>query len=74
VCLPPFSRYVGTRRIAHCVAVGPGSGKTLAYLLPLVQRLREEEARGDVVRRFGRPRAAIVAPSRELCAQVLVRG
>ena len=50
-----------------------GSGKTLAYLLPLIQRLRDEEVAGKVERRIGRPRAAVLAPSRELCNQVLVR-
>jgi len=49
-----------------------GSGKTLAYLLPLIQRLREEEAKGLVQRKIARPRAAVLAPSRELCAQVVV--
>ncbi len=50
----------------------PGTGKTLAYLLPLVQRLRQQEAEG-LVRRQGRPRALILVPSRELALQVQVR-
>jgi len=41
-----------------------GSGKTLAYLLPLVARLRAEEAAAGGVReaRPGRPRALVLSP------------
>mmetsp|Transcript_11822 Transcript_11822/g.38856 ORF Transcript_11822/g.38856 Transcript_11822/m.38856 type:complete len:614 (-) Transcript_11822:1787-3628(-) len=45
-----------------------GSGKTLAYLLPLMQRLRQEEGAPDPGRP---PRMLVVTPTEELCAQVL---
>lgn len=41
-----------------------GSGKTLAYLLPLIQALKTEEAaNGGPVTQPGRPRIVIVAPT-----------
>ena len=47
-----------------------GSGKTLAYLLPLVQRMREEEqsiCNSLTVRNS--PRIVVLVPTNELCAQ-----
>ena len=47
-----------------------GSGKTLAYLLPLVQRMREEEqsiCNSLTVRNS--PRIVVIVPTNELCAQ-----
>ncbi len=43
-----------------------GSGKTLAFLLPMVARLSESRSR----RTPKRPRALILAPTRELVAQI----
>ena len=43
-----------------------GSGKTLAFVLPMLTRL----AAKPVERRPGRPRALILAPTRELVAQI----
>jgi superfamily II DNA/RNA helicase len=43
-----------------------GSGKTYAFLLPVVARL----AKSTTPRRPGRPRALILAPTRELVAQI----
>jgi len=43
-----------------------GSGKTYAFLLPLLARL----AAAPAPRRPGRPRALILAPTRELAAQI----
>ncbi|EFJ52361.1 hypothetical protein VOLCADRAFT_86719 [Volvox carteri f. nagariensis] len=49
-----------------------GSGKTLAYLAPLMQILRQEElAAGTRVTRPGCPRGIVVAPTVELVQQVL---
>ena len=51
-----------------------GSGKTLAYLVPLVMDLRLAEAAvsgGGPLSRPGAPSALVVAPTSELCAQVL---
>jgi superfamily II DNA/RNA helicase len=47
-----------------------GTGKTLAYLLPLVHRLKADESERGIVARPGRPRALILAPTRELALQI----
>ncbi|KAJ1633157.1 P-loop containing nucleoside triphosphate hydrolase protein [Pavlovales sp. CCMP2436] len=49
-----------------------GSGKTLTYLLPLLQRLKDEEdfAGAAFVQRPSRPRALVIVPTRELGEQV----
>lgn len=49
-----------------------GSGKTLAYLAPIISQLRKEEAEDGVVPRLRRPRALVLVPSRDLALQVLV--
>lgn len=49
-----------------------GSGKTLAYLAPVMQRLKDEEETVGTMARVNRPRAIILCPSRELASQVLV--
>jgi superfamily II DNA/RNA helicase len=43
-----------------------GSGKTYGFVLPLLARL----AAGPARRRSGRPRALILAPTRELATQI----
>lgn len=43
----------------------------MAYLAPLVSRLKDEEDKLGVLARLRRPRALIVLPSRDLAAQVL---
>lgn len=47
-----------------------GSGKTLAYLAPVVQRLREEEIQGVSNSSSGSPRMVIIVPTAELASQV----
>ncbi len=47
-----------------------GSGKTYAFLLPLVARLTESAASKNGRRQPKRPRALILAPTRELVAQI----
>lgn len=47
-----------------------GSGKTLAYLLPLIQRLRQEELQGLSKPSSQSPRVIILAPTAELASQV----
>lgn len=47
-----------------------GSGKTLAYVLPLVQQLKHQEMFENYERRPKRPRALILAPTRELAMQI----
>ncbi|KAI4311040.1 hypothetical protein MLD38_035977 [Melastoma candidum] len=53
------------------IADQSGSGKTLAYLAPLVQRLREEELQGQSKSLPRSPRVVILAPTAELASQVL---
>ncbi|XP_059310501.1 DEAD-box ATP-dependent RNA helicase 50 isoform X1 [Lycium ferocissimum] len=48
-----------------------GSGKTLAYLLPLIQRLRQEELQGLSKPSSQSPSVVILAPTAELASQVL---
>ena len=57
-------------------ASSTGSGKTLAYLLPTMQALRQQELRAPSLgrqsgeRAMARPRALVLAPTRELAAQI----
>jgi ATP-dependent RNA helicase DDX18/HAS1 len=53
------------------IAEQSGSGKTLAYLVPLVQRLREEELQGKSKSFSKSPRGLVLVPTAELAAQVL---
>lgn len=48
-----------------------GTGKTLAYLLPIIQSLKEDELKNGRATLPGRPRAIILVPNRELAEQVL---
>lgn len=48
-----------------------GTGKTLAYLLPIIQSLKEDEIRNGRNDLPGRPRAIVLVPNRELAEQVL---
>jgi len=47
-----------------------GSGKTLTYALPVLHQLKSLENAGDRVTADGRPRAAVIVPTRELGEQV----
>jgi len=47
-----------------------GSGKTMAYALPILQLLKTLENEGDPVRASSQPRAAVIVPTRELGEQV----
>ena len=60
------------RRAPHMVlADHAGSGKTLAYLIPLVQHLRRLEAeRGCRLSQPRRPSLLLILPTIELCVQV----
>uniref|UniRef100_A0A0C9RPX7 TSA: Wollemia nobilis Ref_Wollemi_Transcript_28233_2443 transcribed RNA sequence n=1 Tax=Wollemia nobilis TaxID=56998 RepID=A0A0C9RPX7_9CONI len=53
------------------IAEQSGSGKTLAYLSPLVQRLKDEECEGKSKSFSKSPRALILVPTAELATQVL---
>ena len=64
--------YVDTIHYLVYMVYVSGSGKTLAYLAPVISELRREEAEEGVVPRIRRPRALVVLPSRDLALQVLV--
>ncbi|XP_078436312.1 DEA(D/H)-box RNA helicase family protein [Wolffia australiana] len=51
-----------------------GSGKTLAYLAPTIQRLRQEELEGISKSLSKSPRVLILVPTAELATQVLING
>ncbi|CAN8260201.1 unnamed protein product [Cochlearia groenlandica] len=53
------------------IADQSGSGKTLAYLVPVIQRLREEELQGKSESSPGCPRVIVLVPTAELASQVL---
>ncbi|MFO7871432.1 MAG: DEAD/DEAH box helicase [Kiritimatiellia bacterium] len=64
---------IQTKAIPHLLAgrdlygcAQTGTGKTAAFALPLLQYL----AGGNAARRTGRPQALILAPTRELAAQI----
>ncbi|KAI8647005.1 P-loop containing nucleoside triphosphate hydrolase protein [Parasitella parasitica] len=61
------------RRKRHVlVAAETGSGKTLSYLLPTVDMLKQDEkTKGFVKRRLDHPRAIVLVPTRELVGQVV---
>ncbi|XP_077218105.1 DEAD box RNA helicase (RH3) [Tasmannia lanceolata] len=48
-----------------------GTGKTLAFGIPIIKRITEDDEEGTVSRRMGRlPRVLVLAPTRELAKQV----
>merc|ERR1712232_86874 len=47
-----------------------GSGKTLAYLLPIMQNLKNDEEKINQLSYPKKPRAIILAPTRELTEQI----
>src|SRR4051794_1043429 len=47
-----------------------GTGKTLAYALPVLHRLKSLENSGQPVTLESRPRAAVIVPTRDLGEQV----
>ncbi|CAO2821708.1 unnamed protein product [Amaranthus hypochondriacus] len=53
------------------IADQSGSGKTLAYLAPVIQRIRQEETEGLSKSESQSPRVVILVPTAELASQVL---
>ncbi|PRQ39703.1 putative RNA helicase [Rosa chinensis] len=53
------------------IADQSGSGKTLAYLAPVIQRLRDEELQGLSKSSSQSPRLVVLVPTAELASQVL---
>ena len=47
-----------------------GTGKTLAYVLPILHMLKTLENEGDSIKHESRPRAIVIVPTRELGEQV----
>jgi superfamily II DNA/RNA helicase len=58
-----------TRYITECIFLHR-SGKTLCYVLPLIQHLKHQEMFENYERRPKRPRVLILAPTRELATQI----
>lgn len=52
------------------IADQSGSGKTLAYLAPIIQRLRQEELQDLIKTSPQSPRVIIIVPTAELASQV----
>jgi hypothetical protein len=52
------------------VADQTGTGKTLAYLIPMMEHLKKDEAAAGPSGELHRPRGMILAPSRELAEQI----
>ncbi|EOD11464.1 hypothetical protein EMIHUDRAFT_42718, partial [Emiliania huxleyi CCMP1516] len=52
------------------MASSTGSGKTLAYLVPMMQRLKEQEDARPEHKAELRPRALVLAPTRDLVEQI----
>ncbi|XP_058075969.1 DEAD-box ATP-dependent RNA helicase 50 isoform X2 [Magnolia sinica] len=64
--------YVPVSKGKSCIiADQSGSGKTLAYLAPVIQRLRQEELQGLSKSSPRSPRVVILVPTTELASQVL---
>ncbi|KAF9601325.1 hypothetical protein IFM89_018753 [Coptis chinensis] len=51
------------------IADQSGSGKTLAYLAPVIQRIKQEELQGLSKSSSGSPRVVILVPTAELASQ-----
>ncbi|KAF6266680.1 P-loop containing nucleoside triphosphate hydrolase protein [Scenedesmus sp. NREL 46B-D3] len=47
-----------------------GSGKTMAYLLPIVHMLKQREGEEGYVRRAKRPKVVVLGPTKELTEQI----
>ncbi|KAL3917213.1 MAG: hypothetical protein SGILL_004818 [Bacillariaceae sp.] len=60
----------GDKKESLAFLAATGSGKTLAYVLPLMQQLKQQELFEDYERRLKRPRVLVMAPTRELAAQI----
>lgn len=52
------------------IADQSGSGKTLAYLLPVIQSIREDELQGLAKSIPQSPRVVLLVPTAELASQV----
>ena len=65
ISLPPL-----LRRESALLAAGSGTGKTLAYLLPVFLSMLKDRDVYKVPTRECRPRTIILVPTQELCTQV----
>lgn len=59
-----------TEKESMAFLAATGSGKTLCYVLPLIQHLKHQEMFENYERRPKRPRVLILAPTRELATQI----
>eukprot|EP00741_Cyanophora_paradoxa_P008171 tig00001265_g7908.t1 len=69
LAIPPIKR-----RTDVLITAPTGTGKTLAFLLPVVHNLKEEEEVEEGKTTEMRPRALVLVPNRELALQVLSVG
>jgi superfamily II DNA/RNA helicase len=58
------------REVDLCVLAPTGSGKTLSYLLPMMDWVKTLEERDGLSQEKAKPRAIIFAPTRELTTQI----
>lgn len=54
-----------------CAVAQTGTGKTLAYALPIFNQIKENDDDIDMDDQYGNPRAIILVPTRELVSQVM---
>lgn len=63
--------YTAVKEGKSCIlADQSGSGKTLAYLTPVIERLRQEEIDGLTMSASQSPRLVVLVPTAELASQV----
>eukprot|EP01083_Nonionella_stella_P073701 199524_1 len=64
--------HTGKKHIVELTIFGErtGTGKTLAYLLPIIEAMKRDIEISNIPLRISRPRALIMAPTRELCQQI----
>lgn len=70
LAIPAIIKKVNSGLRSFLIAAETGSGKTLSYLAPVLQQLKQEEKESLVERQVGRPRCIILLPSTELVKQV----
>lgn len=51
-----------------------GSGKSAAFLLPIIDNIMKKKASGEFTSKRGCPYALILVPTRELATQVFEQG
>ncbi|KAM7353841.1 putative ATP-dependent RNA helicase Dbp21E2 [Cochliomyia hominivorax] len=52
------------------IAAETGCGKTICYLMPIIQKIIEYKSRAENIRKLNSPLAVILTPGRELASQI----